>query len=765
MTWNGLNTAAVWASIILILANWRLMQVERILPQPPPGLKWVRFLSLITLINMLSWGLAYSGVQAAYARLIYQLSCLTLSLCIPIAFEVFFGLLWRKVSASVRVSFWTVCAFGGLTTAAFGMGPSVHRHLPSFHAHYTVVLVADWVVYGSILTIAVSCFFAFSVLRSFEPEEKIIVQPMAFGALVFAGTLVHDQVNARALLSTPYLAIWGIWVWVMSFALACERLARQRIDELRSRSTVAEARTGARSAFLANMSHELRTPLGGLLGLTDLLMADERMSPRQVRLAHALQGSANRLHQLIDEVLDLETLELGRDALKPNPFSTELWMTQLQERADALQPSEEVAIIVEALPIDLLGSALVGDAERLAKALLNLIANALRHTRRGEVSLALRLRQIDKGEADLRFVVRDTGSRIGRPDRNLSATLRNDRLSDQMADDPNLSLALALRLTELVGGRLSLQTAAGLGSTYTLSIRLPFIAADELPRNLRNTTHRLKHAQQTRSLDGLTLLVVDDHPVNRLILAMPLEQAGAEVHTAASGLEGLNLMSEQAFDLVLMDLHMPEMDGVAATHELRRLEAEGRLAHAGSLPVVPVSADVTERARTACREAGMKRFIPKPYNRRLLIETIAEVLQIKAPTEPPNLSLPTSSDDAPFAAILEMVDGHRALAAEVLQEHVERTPELLEALDTAFESSDFNAIRRHAHTLKGSLLTLGLFKAGETARALEEHARGGHKAAAGQAISDLHRNLLLVDAVIKTFCDETEKQSAGDRHV
>jgi signal transduction histidine kinase/CheY-like chemotaxis protein/HPt (histidine-containing phosphotransfer) domain-containing protein len=743
---------------MLILANWRLMQVERILPQPPPGLKWVRILSLITLVNMLVWGLAYSGLEDAYSRLIYQLSCLTMSLCLPAAFEVFFGLLWRKVSASARVSFWTICGLGGLTTAALGVGPSVHRHLPSFHAHYTVTLVADWVLYGSLVTIAILCFFAFSVLRTFEPEEGLIVRPMAFGALFYATTLAHDQINTRALLDTPYLAIWGIWVWVMSFALACERLARQRINELRSRSTVAEARTGARSAFLANMSHELRTPLGGLLGLTDLLMADERLSPRQVRLAHALQGSANRLHQLIDEVLDLETLELGRDALKPKPFSIETWMVQLQERAEALQPSDDVSIVVEALPINLLQSALVGDSDRLAKALLNLVANALRHTRRGEVSLALRLRQIDKGEADLRFVVRDTGSRIGRPDRNLSATLRNDRLSDQMADDPNLSLALALRLTELVGGRLNLQTTTGLGSTYTLSIRLPFIPADELPRDLRNNTSRPKDSQKTRSLEGLTLLVVDDHPVNRLILAMPLEQAGALVHTAAGGLDGLNLMEEHAFDLVLMDLHMPKMDGAAATRELRSREAEGRLAHAGILPVVPVSADVTERARNACHEAGMLHFIPKPYNRGLLIETIAEVLQIETRPEAPNPRAPSSTDDVPFAAILAMVDGHNALAAEVLQEHVERTPELLEALDAAFESRDFDTIRRHAHTLKGSLLTLGFSKAGETARALEEHARVGHSAATGETISDLHRKLVLVDAAIKAFLEEPSQE-------
>lgn len=161
----------------------------------------------------------------------------------------------------------------------------------------------------------------------------------------------------------------------------------------------------------------------------------------------------------------------------------------------------------------------------------------------------------------------------------------------------------------------------------------------------------------------------------------------------------------------------------------------------------------------------MLRFIPKPYNRRLLIETIADVLQIEALPEPPKPDVSSAIEDAPFATILAMVGGHRALAAEVLQEHTERTPELLEALDTAFENHDFDTIKRHAHTLKGSLLTLGFSLAGETARTLEAHARVGHSVATGEAISDLHRKLVAVDAAIRAFFDEADEQGGGERNV
>ena len=245
--------------------------------------------------------------------------------------------------------------------------------------------------------------------------------------------------------------------------------------------------------------------------------------------------------------------------------------------------------------------------------------------------------------------------------------MHRDRLSDQLADDPNLSLALALRLTELIGGRLHLQTASGLGTTYTLSIRLPYAPSDQLPpkRDKGHEPHPAMHREDL--LSRLRILVIDDHPVNRIVTATPLEQVGAAVDTAPSAMEGLKLIETHAYDLLLIDLHMPEMDGVQATELLRRHEAEGRCAHQDRLPVIAVSADVTEAARTACREVGMIGFIAKPYARHTLIQAVAETLG-RDQTVTSAIAGDASVDA--LSATLAMVDGNRARCG-----YPRRTPE------------------------------------------------------------------------------------------
>ena len=430
---NGLSTAAIWASLALVLANWRLVQLERLLPKPlPAGLSWVRSLSLLSLVTLLAWGLAYSNLDAAYGRLIHQFTCMTVAASIPMAFEAIFSLLERRPSVSLRGVVWTVFMTGGFATAAAGYGIPVARKLPAFGASYSIPSVANWVLVGSIAVIVVLLTSTAALVLKAEKEHRHFVRPMALGAVLTALTLINDQLSSRQLIATPYLTVWGIWLWVLSFALTFERMTRNRVNELQTRTQLAQARTSARSAFLANMSHELRTPLGGLLGLTDLLLADQSLSPRQVRLAHALHGSTNRLRQLIDEVLELEKLELGARALKNKPFLIRSWLEKIDKQTRGLISSDEVHIDYQPLPIELVGGGFIGDSDRLAKALLNLIANALRHTRRGTVSVSIRLRSLSEGIADLRFMIRDTGSRIGRPDRSLSQNLRDDRLSDQL---------------------------------------------------------------------------------------------------------------------------------------------------------------------------------------------------------------------------------------------------------------------------------------------------------------------------------------------
>ena len=746
MNLNGLSTAAIWASLALVLANWRLVQLERLLPKPaPPGLNWVRSLSLLSLITLLAWGLGYGNLDPAYARLVHQFTCLSVAASWPMTFEAICDLVERRPSDGVRVTVWVTMIISGFLTAALGYGEPIARSLPAFGANYSIASVAGWVLYGSFMMIATLIGSVVVMLKLTERAKRHLIRPVALGALLMAATLVNDQLSSRQLIVSPYLTVWGVWLWVLSFALTFERMTKQRVNDLQQRTARALERTRARSAFLANMSHELRTPLGGLMGLTELLLADQTLTSRQQQLAHALQGSSHRLRLLIDEVLELEKLELGASALTGSAFAVAPWLESIKRRAQDLRSSDDVAITSSPLPDELVESGLVGDADRLGKAILNLLANALRHTQRGSVNIALRLRSLRDGVADLRISVRDTGSRIGRPTHSLRDTMHRDRLSDQLADDPNLSLALALRLTELIGGRLHLQTASGLGTTYTLSIRLPYAPSDQLPpkRDKGHEPHPAKHREDL--LSRLRILVIDDHPVNRIVTATPLEQVGAAVDTAPSAMEGLKLIEAHAYDLLLIDLHMPEMDGVQATELLRRHEAEGRCAHQDRLPVIAVSADVTEAARTACREVGMIGFIAKPYARHTLIQAVAETLG-RDQTVTSAIAGDASVDA--LSATLAMVDGNRALAADILDEHLKRTPALIAQLDAARNTDDFETMAMVAHALKGSLLTLGFHGAGEAARTLEEAARRNDREGCEPSTQALLTQLERVEALI-----------------
>ena len=148
---NGLSTAAIWASFALVLANWRLVQLERLLPKPiPQGLGWVRSLSMLSLVTLLAWGIGYSNLDSIYGRLVHQFTCMTVAASIPIAFEAVFSLLERQATATLRVTLWTVCLTGGFMTAALGYGPPIHRELDAFGASYSIPSVANWVLFGSI---------------------------------------------------------------------------------------------------------------------------------------------------------------------------------------------------------------------------------------------------------------------------------------------------------------------------------------------------------------------------------------------------------------------------------------------------------------------------------------------------------------------------------------------------------------------------------------------------------------------------------------
>jgi PAS domain S-box-containing protein len=370
----------------------------------------------------------------------------------------------------------------------------------------------------------------------------------------------------------------------------------------------AQAANEAKSIFLANMSHELRTPLNGVVGLADILCRSD-LEPRQREAVELIRTSGRSLERLLGDILQLAQIEAGEVAIVAKPFDV---AKVTKDVTDLLRLKAEESGSTIDLHIDLpAGHSRVGDEQRFRQILTNLTSNAVKFTARGSTVVSLR-----EHPGGIRVLVKDTG--IG------FAAEQKDRLFErfQQADGSitrrfggtGLGLAITAGLVDKMGGEISCESTEGVGSTFWAD--LPFGPAEA-------TIPEANQAPIVVEAEGLKVLVADDHPVNRRVMEMILEPLGIEVVAVENGAEAVEAVSEESFDVVLMDMQMPVMDGLEATRTI--VAAKGP-------PVVMVSANGLPQHVEAALEAGAVAFVTKPIQPADLIETvIATVEQAPVP--------------------------------------------------------------------------------------------------------------------------------------
>ena len=353
----------------------------------------------------------------------------------------------------------------------------------------------------------------------------------------------------------------------------------------------------AKSAFLANVGHEIRTPLNGVIGMTDVLL-NHPLDAEAREMVGVIRTSGTMLHALIDDLLDLSKLEAGRLEVHPAPAS----LTQLLDETRALwaplAAGKHLALTVERAP-DAPAAVLV-DALRVRQILNNLISNAVKFTDAGGIEV-----RVEARARTLAFSVRDTGIGIA-PEQQaqlLNRFVRADVARVRNQPGTGLGLSLSRHLAELMGGSLTLESAPGAGSTFTCT--LPF---DEAPLPVAEPVEPPTLRQ------GLKVLVVDDNPVNRLVAQRLLQKTGCAVTTANDGTAAISACEGDAFDVVLMDVHMPEMDGLEVTRRLR--------ARQGREYIIGLSASADRGDVEACRDAGMNDFLAKPITAVRLVAAL-----------------------------------------------------------------------------------------------------------------------------------------------
>ncbi len=517
------------------------------------------------------------------------------------------GLLWGVLGAAlVPYADLELRAFAGCVVVAMSAAAvSSYSALPSSGRAFVI---------SALSPMAASYLLASSTRTSFALGVLI---------LLFMGTMLSFLRGTAAGLSEALLARLRNEQLKTEVEMACASLA--------GAVRTAEQASQSKSRFLANMSHEIRTPMNAVLGLAAALL-DEKLGPAHHESVSAIRDSADVLLRLINEILDFSQIEAGRVTLETTAFSPKQLVHDTVSLISGRATAKGLKLEIEW--DDSIPEWLEGDSGRIRQVLLNLVTNAVKFTAHGRVSIAVRRTGGDSAPVGLDWQVRDTG--IGISASALETLFQDFAQADESISrrfgGSGLGLAISRRLIEMMGGTIDARSEPGIGSVFGFRLALPEAVAPESMAIGKNSTDEALRGALRGLGRKMRVLLVEDHPINQMVARQMLKSFNLHVDVAHNGLEAVDAAGRTVYDLIFMDMRMPEMDGPEATRVIR--------ARAGSGPRVPIialTANAFEEDVRTCREAGMDGFISKPIQKPIFVGAIFKALtgQDVAGTEKP----------------------------------------------------------------------------------------------------------------------------------
>jgi PAS domain S-box-containing protein len=522
---------------------------------------------------------------------------------------------------------------------------------------------------------------------------------------------------------------------------------KQAEAELVRAREAALAASRAKSRFLANMSHDIRTPMNAIMGMTELALDSELNADQRQQLETVLD-SARSLLGILNDILDISRVEAGKLALQQIPFDPRATVDEAVQTLAGRAQAKRLALVAAVAPG--VPPEVAGDPLRLQQILVNLIGNAIKFTSTGTIAVRVEAGRSD----DVHFSVADTGIgiRADQRERVFDAFTQGDQTAGQDHGGTGLGLAICRQLVELMSGRIWVESELGRGSTFHFTVPLPPACATDRTRPKPAPSAPSPQA----AARPLHLLLAEDNPVNRRVATRMLAKLGYTVKVVENGRLALEEATQHHFDAVLMDVQMPEMDGLAATRAIRNAEQET----GDHVPIIALTAHVMTGDAERCLASGMDAYLPKPLDLSSLrnaLGAIARRPETAAPAAPPAAGATPQAAPGPvdMEGVFERLGEDRGIIQEVIGVLLREVPKLMSSIRSSVDTHDAPGLARAAHSLRGALLNVGATAAALAALEVEQLGKAGDLGRAEPACATLVHEVDRATTALRAYVEQS----------